>query len=527
METGRMRINAIPVLAPLAQEHEECEQILLMTQMLMSMANGKPSAESTAPRPLGQQAPAGQTPVTPLISLKGLEPSMCPQEAHCVPPDLDAFNDGPPVFSLPAETLQPLNHDSLHRAKDLAYVRRGDWRDGWETPEISARVLSKRDAAAKAFITPVTTTVNSVAPSPDADLMFLSRYAESELNVKSPKSKTDAAEKPSRQKDDRVGGASPVSMREDDYEYMDDKSSPITGLNALVKVAEEILGNTSSSSRERSSNPRPDEASSLNASGVQQTSPLTKDNSLPLNVVGALPTMPVDLESQFVGSPQNSYNMQYWQNFARQNLVQQSPPPRTDGSVQNAEKPPSVTISATMAGGAQALHTPTTPISSMQIDSIHDPAAYGPDSSAASYTDETASQPLTAPLTPRQSAVSVVPLVTIDLAVTSPTSDEALEVPRRGRKRKIPPTRTSEEDTGDSEGVRKGGEGPGARKVAGIKARPNFPPDVLRLLTGWLNDNLGHPYPPQDVKHQLARQTGLKLKQVNDWFINARRRRLF
>ena len=33
-----------------------------------------------------------------------------------------------------------------------------------------------------------------------------------------------------------------------------------------------------------------------------------------------------------------------------------------------------------------------------------------------------------------------------------------------------------------------------------------------------------HPYPTEDQKRDLAIQTGLSLLQVNNWFINARRR---
>ena len=43
-------------------------------------------------------------------------------------------------------------------------------------------------------------------------------------------------------------------------------------------------------------------------------------------------------------------------------------------------------------------------------------------------------------------------------------------------------------------------------------------------MRAWLFQNLQHPYPTEEQKKQLASQTGLTILQVNNWFINARRR---
>jgi len=43
-------------------------------------------------------------------------------------------------------------------------------------------------------------------------------------------------------------------------------------------------------------------------------------------------------------------------------------------------------------------------------------------------------------------------------------------------------------------------------------------------LRAWLFQHLTHPYPSEDQKKQLAQDTGLTILQVNNWFINARRR---
>uniref|UniRef100_A0A8C5EJK8 Homeobox protein PKNOX2-like n=1 Tax=Gouania willdenowi TaxID=441366 RepID=A0A8C5EJK8_GOUWI len=47
------------------------------------------------------------------------------------------------------------------------------------------------------------------------------------------------------------------------------------------------------------------------------------------------------------------------------------------------------------------------------------------------------------------------------------------------------------------------------------------PPNIMR---SWLFQHLMHPYPTEDEKRQIAAQTNLTLLQVNNWFINARRR---
>jgi hypothetical protein len=43
-------------------------------------------------------------------------------------------------------------------------------------------------------------------------------------------------------------------------------------------------------------------------------------------------------------------------------------------------------------------------------------------------------------------------------------------------------------------------------------------------LMKWLEQNLDNPYPTQDMKFLLSSQTGMTIKQLDNWFINARRR---
>ncbi|KAJ3091519.1 hypothetical protein HK102_000266 [Quaeritorhiza haematococci] len=54
--------------------------------------------------------------------------------------------------------------------------------------------------------------------------------------------------------------------------------------------------------------------------------------------------------------------------------------------------------------------------------------------------------------------------------------------------------------------------------------RPNYPEHVTNLLKKWLFDNQAEPYPSEQTKLRLCEQTGLNLTQMNNWFINARRR---
>lgn len=61
-----------------------------------------------------------------------------------------------------------------------------------------------------------------------------------------------------------------------------------------------------------------------------------------------------------------------------------------------------------------------------------------------------------------------------------------------------------------------------ARK--GRQKRGVLPKHATSIMRTWLFQHLVHPYPTEDEKRQIASQTNLTLLQVNNWFINARRR---
>lgn len=51
-----------------------------------------------------------------------------------------------------------------------------------------------------------------------------------------------------------------------------------------------------------------------------------------------------------------------------------------------------------------------------------------------------------------------------------------------------------------------------------------LPKHATNIMKQWLFQHIVHPYPTEDEKKQIASQTNLTLIQVNNWFINARRR---
>ncbi|XP_067116223.1 homeobox protein PKNOX1 isoform X1 [Osmerus mordax] len=51
-----------------------------------------------------------------------------------------------------------------------------------------------------------------------------------------------------------------------------------------------------------------------------------------------------------------------------------------------------------------------------------------------------------------------------------------------------------------------------------------LPKQATNVMRSWLFQHIAHPYPTEEEKKQIAIQTNLSLLQVNNWFINARRR---
>ncbi|CAG8547002.1 7435_t:CDS:2 [Paraglomus brasilianum] len=58
------------------------------------------------------------------------------------------------------------------------------------------------------------------------------------------------------------------------------------------------------------------------------------------------------------------------------------------------------------------------------------------------------------------------------------------------------------------------------------RRRGNLPKTTTALLKSWLAKHKKHPYPTEEEKLALAKETKLNLQQISNWFINARRRHL-
>lgn len=67
---------------------------------------------------------------------------------------------------------------------------------------------------------------------------------------------------------------------------------------------------------------------------------------------------------------------------------------------------------------------------------------------------------------------------------------------------------------------RGGDDAPGSTRRNGIR----FPRHAVKILREWLDVHQQHPYPTEEEKIELEKQTELKPKQIADWLANARRR---
>ncbi|XP_061501608.1 homeobox protein PKNOX2 [Anopheles gambiae] len=83
----------------------------------------------------------------------------------------------------------------------------------------------------------------------------------------------------------------------------------------------------------------------------------------------------------------------------------------------------------------------------------------------------------------------------------------------------LSPCGSSDELDSELDSPGDGDSGSGKRHKRGI-----LPKHATSVMRAWLFQHLVHPYPTEDEKRAIAAQTNLTLLQVNNWFINARRR---
>lgn len=57
-----------------------------------------------------------------------------------------------------------------------------------------------------------------------------------------------------------------------------------------------------------------------------------------------------------------------------------------------------------------------------------------------------------------------------------------------------------------------------------VTKKSSFPKEASDILLTWLQRNKHHPYPTDQEKTTLRKETGLTMVQINNWFTNARRR---
>ncbi|XP_050074429.1 homeobox protein homothorax-like [Anopheles maculipalpis] len=104
-------------------------------------------------------------------------------------------------------------------------------------------------------------------------------------------------------------------------------------------------------------------------------------------------------------------------------------------------------------------------------------------------------------------------------SIGCPPSAIALTSPHDIYAGQLSPCGSSDELDSELDSPGDGDSGSGKRHKRGI-----LPKHATSVMRAWLFQHLVHPYPTEDEKRAIAAQTNLTLLQVNNWFINARRR---
>ncbi|KAG6974601.1 hypothetical protein JG688_00002979 [Phytophthora aleatoria] len=105
------------------------------------------------------------------------------------------------------------------------------------------------------------------------------------------------------------------------------------------------------------------------------------------------------------------------------------------------------------------------------------------------------------------------------------SSNATTSPPTAERKRKQPSSPT------DDAGANGSADAPDADKPKeqqqpSKKSRRELPPHTVAILKGWMlsREHVKHPYPTDEDKQMLLKKTGISMKQLTNWFTNARKR---
>ncbi|XP_017488633.1 PREDICTED: homeobox protein PKNOX2-like, partial [Rhagoletis zephyria] len=96
---------------------------------------------------------------------------------------------------------------------------------------------------------------------------------------------------------------------------------------------------------------------------------------------------------------------------------------------------------------------------------------------------------------------------------TTGSTTAAISAAAAAAARKVPAAHKAKKTSGEKQST--GG---------GHSKRGVLPKQATSIMRSWLFQHIVHPYPTEDEKRAIASQTSLTLLQVNNWFINARRR---
>eukprot|EP00045_Choanoeca_perplexa_P010524 m.107178 g.107178 ORF g.107178 m.107178 type:complete len:446 (-) comp15307_c0_seq2:124-1461(-) len=129
----------------------------------------------------------------------------------------------------------------------------------------------------------------------------------------------------------------------------------------------------------------------------------------------------------------------------------------------------------------------------------------------------------------RETIASDEDLENDDSASVESSSSEEYIAPRRGRR---PSSNRNGKRAKGKGAARASGSKSAKRSLVGedssgsLPCNKRFPTTSTQVLKAWLYEHTLTPYPSEEVKKELMQQSGLSLAQLNNWFINARRRLL-